>query len=96
MSRDPAATYDLLERKQPHRLQIIHFARAIPGLAGKFSGRVPSEYMAQVDEDTVEVLCVCKPEDNPRCPRYMPVECSCGRWFLNMGADVRVADLRVD
>ena len=88
---DPAASYDALGRKQPQRLGFMVMARAIPGFAAQFAGRVPDNMYAQMEDDVVEVLCVCKPERPPRCHLMLPTPCVCGRWFVYTGGDVRVA-----
>jgi hypothetical protein len=93
---DPAAVYDHLGRKQPARLNAVHFARVIPGYAALFSGHAPDNFVAQVDEDVVEVACVCKPDELPRCKRLVPTPCRCGRWFVYDGSSVRVAKLSSD
>jgi hypothetical protein len=94
VSRDPAAAYDLLERKQPHRLNFMHFARAIPGYVNQFPNRVPDNFIAKVATDVVEVACPCK--QTPRCEYMIPVECACKRTFVYDGQTVRVAPSRVD
>jgi hypothetical protein len=91
--RDPAADYDALGRKKPAPLNFMHFARAIPGYAALFNGRAPDEFVAQVADGVVEVACVCKPDELPRCKRLVPTPCRCGRWFLYNGSSVLVARL---
>lgn len=93
---DPAATYDALGRKQPQRLGFMVMARAIPGFAALFSGRVPDGMYALVEGDVVEVLCVCKPPEPLRCHLWTPTPCACDRWFVYTGADVRVARVSND
>lgn len=88
---DLTARYDALGRKQPRRLGFMVLARVIPGFAAQFSGRVPDGMYAQVEDETVEVLCVCKPEQPPRCRLWTPTPCACDRWFVYTGVDVRVA-----
>jgi hypothetical protein len=91
MERDPAATYDRLERKQPHRLNFMHFARAIQGYLDQFSARVPPDFYLQVDDGIVDVACPCKIDPVPRCEFMVPTPCRCGRIFVWTGGDVRVA-----
>lgn len=89
MTLDPAATYDLLERKQPQRLGFMQFARAIPGYAGLFTTEVPGEFVAQVGVDEVDVACPCG--ETPRVKWMTPTGCACERTFVNLGTSVRVA-----
>lgn len=85
---DLAAEYDLLGRKVPHRLGFMQFARAIPGYASQFTGRVPDQFVAQVDEGVVDVACPCG--GTPRLEWMAPQACACGRIFANTGNVVRV------
>jgi hypothetical protein len=89
VTRDPAATYDLLERKQPHRLGFVHFARAIPGYLNQFTTEVPGDFVAQVSVDEVDVACPCG--ETPRVGWMTPTGCACERTFVNLGTSVRVA-----
>lgn len=86
---DAAATYDALGRKQPHRMGFVQLARAIPGFTNQFAGRVPAEFIATVDSDTVEIACPCG--RTPRVTLWGLTECDCGRFFTYTGRDVRVA-----
>lgn len=88
---DVAAPRDLLGRKVPHRLNFMHFARAIPGYIDQFKAKVPHEFYAQVDVDTVDVACPCGADPPPRCVLLVPTACVCGRVFAYTGHDVRVA-----
>lgn len=88
-NRDPAATYDFLYRKQPQRFGFVQLARGIPGFAALFTGRVPGEFFAQVDDDVVEVSCPCGHQ--PRLERMAPTRCNCDRAFVYDGREVRVA-----
>jgi hypothetical protein len=90
---DPVGAYDALGRKQPRRLNYADFARAIPGYAALFTGRVPDNFYAQVDDGVVEVACPCKPDQLPRCELLVPTPCACERWFVYTGSIVRVARL---
>ena len=86
---DPAANYDGIGRKVPQRLGFMQFARAIPGYVNQFTGRVPSEFIAQIETDIVEIACPCG--NTPRCPINQPTACDCGRTFAYLGGEVRVA-----
>lgn len=87
---DPAASYDALDRKQPHRLGFMQFARAIPGYASQYTGRVPPAFYFQVSVEEVDVACPCG--HVPRCYWMVPKECECDRFFVYTGRDVRVAN----
>jgi hypothetical protein len=87
--RDPAATYDVLDRKQPHRLGFMQFARAIPGYVDQFTGRVPPNFFVLTDEGVVDVACPCGA--TPSCEFMAPTACVCDRTFVYTGGDVRVA-----
>lgn len=86
---DPAARYDYMGRKQPHRLGFMQFARAIPGYAGAFQKKVPDNFAAQVADGVVEVACPCG--ETPRLEWMVPTPCACERTFVNTGSAVRVA-----
>lgn len=88
--RDPAGTFDRLERKQPARLNWMHFVRAIPGYVDQFKTRVPDNFYAQHADGVVEVACPCGVVPGPRCTLLVPTGCACGRTFIYTGNDVRV------
>jgi hypothetical protein len=90
--RDLATPTDLLGREQLHRFNFMHLARAIPGYAARFTGRVPPAFQAQVDFGVIEVSCPCG-DGPPRCEWMVPTACSCGRVYVSTGRDVRVAYL---
>jgi hypothetical protein len=89
IARDPAATYDALDRKQPQRIGFMQLARAIPGYASQYTGRVPPEFYAQVSVEEVDIACPCG--NTPRCYWMVPKRCNCDRFFVYTGGDVRVA-----
>ena len=85
---DPAAGYDRLDRKQPKRLDVMVFARAVPGFMAHFPRTVPENFIA-VDRDVLEVACPCGRA--PRLTSLTVVECACGRVFARVGTTVHVA-----
>jgi hypothetical protein len=86
---DPAASYDTVGRRQLHRLNFVHYARVVPGLAAQFTGRVPDDFVARIDEDHVDIACPCGA--TPRCELLVPKPCACERTFVWDGKVVRVA-----
>lgn len=86
---DPAAGYDALWRKQPQVPGFMQFARAIPGYAAQFHGRVPEEFVVIVDRDLFAVKCPCG--ETPLLRRNIPEGCPCGRFYCEVGGAVRVA-----
>jgi hypothetical protein len=86
---DPAARYDALWRKQPQVPGFMQFARAIPGYAAQFHGRVPENFVVEVDHGLFAVKCPC--EETPLLRRNIPQECPCGRVYCHVGGGVRVA-----
>lgn len=85
---DHAATYDLLWRKQPHRLGFIQMARAMPFLAAAVGPKIPPEFWAKVDTDTVQVSCPCG--KTPQLQWNLTNVCPCNRVYVYIGGDVRV------
>lgn len=85
---DPAAFYDALWRKQPVVPGFIQFARALPGYAALWTGRVPDEFIAKVSIDEVDIACPCG--ETPRCRWNVPEECACNRVFAYYGSTVWV------
>lgn len=86
--RDPAASYDALSRKQPHRLGFMAFARGIPGFAAQFTGRVPGEFLERIDGG-VRVKCPCGAETD--VARFGLAMCDCDRVFAFLDGEVLVA-----
>lgn len=86
---DPAAGYDALGRKFPHRLHFMVFARQFPGFAAQFTKRVPDQFVAKVDRDAFDVACPCG--HTPRLRELGLAECNCGRVFALTAGEVRVA-----
>lgn len=83
--------YDRLGRPQPFRVDALMMLRSTFGaqLAEQFTGRVPAEMYAQVDEGVVEVSCPCG--DTHLAPINAFGSGECGRTFLYDGHEVLVA-----
>lgn len=86
---DPAADYDALWRKVPKVPDFMVFARQFAGYAAQFHGRVPPEFIVQVEHDLMAVSCPCG--ETPLLRRNIPEECPCGRFYCEVGGVVRVA-----
>lgn len=97
IARDPYAEYDLLGRKQPHKMRISNFVRAIPHLASYFTGQVPATSVTQPEAfesrqaGVAVVQCPCGA--STEVPHDSAVNCSgeCSRMFWNFAGRVRVA-----
>lgn len=65
-------------------------AAAIPGFAALWPKVVPSTYLSIDGKGKQVVRCTC--EATTTLAQFAPTECSgkCGRWFLELSADVRV------
>lgn len=88
---DPLRHYDMLDRNQPRRLGFMELVvRPFPWILRMFTGKVPGEFIAVVDDGVVEVPCPCKAVT--RIPFNVAVPCNgaCGRWFWYFGSEVRV------
>lgn|SRR3954447_18951963 len=89
---DPLRTYDRLDRNQPRRLGFMELVvRPFPWILRAFRGRVPDNFIAQVDDGEVEVPCVCKAVTLIPFNIATPCEGNCGRWFWYFAGSVRVA-----
>lgn len=86
---DPNASYDALRRKQPARLNWISFARAIPGLAQRYTHAVPAEFVHIERRRPATVSCVCGVQ--LEVPDLATRRCDCGRDFAKLGDQVLVA-----
>lgn len=84
---------DRIGRPVPHRIGMLTWFHAIPGLAAQFTA-IPEEYWAQDANDegfTVAVVaCPCGREPAPEAGQL--VECGCHRFYLYTGRTVMVAN----
>lgn len=78
-------------QKELRRVSYLTCARAIPQLASMFQQKVPEEYWARTDDDTVEISCPCG--ETAVCRFAIPEACECDRWFLYDGMNLRVQRL---
>lgn len=74
---------------RPRRMTFWTFVRTIPGLAALFDTVVPQNLWALVDDGEAELPCPCG--EDIHLPEGRPVECSCGRFFVFDGDEIRVA-----
>jgi hypothetical protein len=74
---------------RPRRMTFWTIARSIPGLAELFDTVVPANLWALVDDGEAELPCPCG--EAIHLPAGRPVECSCGRFFVFDGDEIRVA-----
>ena len=74
---------------RPRRMTFWTIARSIPGLAELFDTVVPQNLWALVDDGEAELPCPCG--EDIHLPAGRPVECSCGRFFVFDGDEIRVA-----
>ena len=74
---------------RPRRMTFWTIARSIPGLVDLFDTVVPQNLWALVDDGEAELPCPCGEEIH--LPEGRPVECSCGRFFVFDGDEIRVA-----
>lgn len=80
---------DNLGRQQPTRLNYLMLHRAIPGLLEQFKTVVPEKYLTPQSDASFVVACPCG--HPPKVLVGRSTECPCGRFYLNMGKQVRVA-----
>jgi hypothetical protein len=85
---DPAATYDLLWRKQPVRMGFMQMARATPAIAAAMATKIPGEFWAQVATGVVQVSCPCGKA--PQVEWNLLRVCECNRVYVYIGGNVRV------
>ena len=92
--RDPYAIYDGIGRKQPKRLSISTFVRAIPALAEHFTAEVPATSISAIGIGPTGVVAVqCPCGASTEVPHDSALDCTgaCGRMFWNFAGRVRVA-----
>jgi hypothetical protein len=84
---------DRLGRRQPRKLSVFTFLRAIPGLAVQFRD-IPEDFWALDvnDEGYSEAAISCPCGATPRVELGTLQECSCERFFLFVGTKVMVAN----
>lgn len=74
----------------PPKVTFGLFLRTIPGLAERFDRTVPPEFVAQTADGELTIACPCGEAPIARVERL--AKCDCGRWFLNDGAKIWVAE----
>ena len=74
---------------RPRRMTFWTIARSIPGLAELFDTVVPQNLWALAGDGEAELPCPCG--EAIHLPEGRPVECSCGRFFVFDGDEIRVA-----
>lgn len=92
---------DRVGRVQPHQFNVVGIHRAVPGLLGLFSEKVPPRFYAGArrgvrDRCIVAVLCPgcgARVQFRPGRPFH---PCDCGRWYLEHSGRVRCAVLPGD
>lgn len=84
-----------LDQQYPRRLGVDSFLRIAhfgPALAEAFERSIPEQFWnldTDEDGDTIAVIaCPCGAEPSQSINRT--VECECGRFYLNLGTEVRV------
>lgn len=81
---------DHLGRREPHRMNVLTFMRAIPGFASQFQVRVPESFYSG-KKKSCEVRCPCGSTGDMElgvmfaCP-------GCERIYLYLGSSLRVGN----
>ena len=76
----------------PHRMTLPTWLAAVPSLLLFFDGRVPEQFLAEtVDDDgEFQIVIACPCGSEPTIGFGKMAECSCGRFFLHDGKEIRV------
>jgi hypothetical protein len=82
---------DLIGRKQPHRLTVTDFIRAMPHLAHYFPKVVPPEAIKRGPDGVETVACTCGSSTPVAFDGLSDCSGGCGRTFWNASGKVRVA-----
>lgn len=87
---------DRHDRVIPHHAEATGWLKALPGLIGFFDRKVPAEFWTESTEPGGEwiITIACRCGEEPvlrfRLRGYSMTECSCGRFFMHDGKEVRV------